>query len=57
MTCTFDHILKTNVKSKEVIESIDIFLSEMEKRFKENSDILLALSDSNELPIEKLQSL
>lgn len=38
-------------------EVIDIFTAEMERRFGENSDILLAISDANEFSIEKLQPL
>lgn len=38
-------------------EVIDIFMEEMKIRFEENSDILLAISDADELSIEKLQPL
>lgn len=48
--------VKVEIKSA-YFEVIDIFLSEMKHRFEENSDILLAISDANELSIEKLQPL
>lgn len=47
---------KVEVKST-YYEVIDIFLSEMNERFTENSDILLAISDASEFSIEKLKPL
>lgn len=46
--------VKVEIKSA-YFEVIDIFMADMKIRFEENSDILLAISDANELSIEKLQ--
>lgn len=46
----------TEIKSA-YYEVIDIFKAEMERRFEENSDILLAISDANKFSLEKLQPL
>lgn len=43
--------------SSAYYQVLDKFLAEMSRRFKENSDILLAISDSNEFSFEKLKPL